>query len=392
MSLIEQREALMAEYDTYLDNAGSTFSAQKSAEYQGRIAKLDLKISEQRSSEVVDKSHRGAPGAITTPVIQGEVRGVTPEVAEKQLRAYDVFLRKGINAVRQSEEYRTYSPMSVGSEALGQYLVPVTTGPEIEKKMKSSGQILSVCRDFNTTTGETVNWPTSDDTAEKGEFINENGAVGQSNPVFGHAAINSFQWDSKQVLVPLSVLEDSKFDVVGHLTDCFGTRAGRGFSDRVVNDATDGLLAAGNITGTMTSASATLLNYMEPLTLQGKVDLAYATADTAAYAMSFATYIGYRSLTSSTNVPLWDAGEARAGLFHGRKFVICNDLPSFGTTTNKYLIYGDFSKVIFRRVGNMSVFRFNELFMSNLQQGFQSFQRMASKVIQPSALAILKAA
>jgi HK97 family phage major capsid protein len=391
MTLLEQREQLLSEYESFLDSG--TFNAQKSTEYQARIARLDLKISEQRTSEVVDKSHRFGvvPGALPTPVIQGEVRGLMPEVAEKQLRAYDIFLRRGISAVKESAEYRTYSPLSVGSESLGQYLVPVTTGPEIEKKMRSSGQILTVCRDFNTTTGETVNWPTSDDTAEAGEFINENGAVGQSNPVFGHVQISSFQWDSKQVLVPLSLIEDSKFDVVGHLTECFGIRAGRGFSNRVVNDATDGLLASGNITGTMTSASATLLNYMEPLALQGKVDLAYNN-ENSAYAMSFATYLGYRALTSSTNVPLWDAAEARAGLLHGRKYVICNDLPTFGTTTNKYLVYGDFSKVIFRRVGSMSVFRFNELFMSNLQQGFQSYQRMASKVIQPSALAILKAA
>jgi HK97 family phage major capsid protein len=268
----------------------------------------------------------------------------------------------------------------------------VTTGPEIIKKMKAVGAILSVCRNLQTASGELINLPSSDDTAEAGEFINESGTVGQSNPVFGHVPISSYQWSSKQVLVPISLLDDSNFDVVSHLTDCFGIRAGRGFSNRIVNDATDGLLAAGNITGSLTAASATLLNYMEPLALQGHVDQAYSTADTAAYAMSFTTYLGYRALTSSTNVPLWDAGEARAGLFHGRKFVVCPDLPSFGTTGNKYLIYGDFGQVWARIVGGFRVHRFTELYMPQLQQGFLSYTRFASKVVQPSALAILKAA
>ncbi|HET6844966.1 MAG TPA: phage major capsid protein [Candidatus Angelobacter sp.] len=150
-------------------------------------------------------------------------------------------------------------------------------------------------------------------------------------------------------------------------------------------------MTTGVVTGTMTSASATVLSYMEPLALQGKVDLAYNN-DSSAYAMNFQTYLGYRALLSTTGQPLWPEAEARAGILHGRKYVIANDIPAFGTTGTKYLVYGDFSKVLWRTAGPMSVFRFQELFMNNLQQGFQAYQRVASKVIQPSALAILKAA
>jgi HK97 family phage major capsid protein len=390
MTLIEQREALMTEYETYLDNAGSTFSAQKSAEYQGRIAKLDLKISEQRNTEVVDKSHRfgNIPGAIPTPVIQGEQR-VTPEVAAKQLRSYDAYLRNGIHAVRQNEELRTYAPLSVGSEALGQYLVPVTTGPEIESKIKAVGQILSVMRYLDSGTGETINWPTSDDTAEAGEFINENGAVSQSNPVFGHVALSTVQWSSKQVLVPLSLIQDTRFDLVGHLNQCFAIRAGRGYSTRAVTDATDGLLNIAG-TGSLTSASATLLDYNEPLNLQSKIDLGYVMSST--YVMNFTTYLGYRALKTTTGAPLWPVEDYSKGMFHGRPFVICQDMESFGSTGKKYLALGDFSKWIYRAAGPMSVFRFSELFMSNLQHAFQSYQRVSFKCLQPSAFAILKAA
>jgi HK97 family phage major capsid protein len=280
--------------------------------------------------------------------------------------------------------------LTVGTDAGGQYLVPVTTGPEIEKKMKSAGQILTVCRDLKSSTGELVNWPTSDDTSENGEFISENGAVSQSNPVFGHIGVSTFQWSSKQVLVPLSLISDSNFDVAAHLNDCFGARLGRAFSNRVMADATDGILNISG-TGSLTSASATLLNYFEPLTLQGKIDLAYNN-ENSAYAMSFKTYLGYRALVSTTGSALWPEADYSKGLLHGRKYVICNDIPDFGTTAFKYVVYGDFSKVLARRVGQMSVFRFNELFMSNLQQGFQAYQRISGKCVQAAALAILKAA
>src|SRR5262249_26983403 len=141
------------EYENFLDNT-KPFNADRNSEYQARIAKLDLKINEQRLSQVTDLSHRAAPGADhnATSVISGQVHGLSPETAEKQVRAYDLFLRSGISAVRRSEEFRTYAPMSAGAEATGQYLVPVSTGPDIEKKMKSAGQILTVLRDLNSTT------------------------------------------------------------------------------------------------------------------------------------------------------------------------------------------------------------------------------------------------
>jgi HK97 family phage major capsid protein len=191
------------------------------------------------------------------------------------------------------------------------------------------------------------------------------------------------------VLVPISLLLDSKFDVAAHLTDCFGVRAGRGISDRLINLSDDGLLGTNGASGTQTSASATVLNYFEPLTLQGKIDLAYD--NTSTYVMHKDTYLGYRALVASTGQALWPEGDYRNGLFHSRPFIISQDMPVFGTTTNKYLAYGDFSKLIYRHTP-FSVFRYNELFMGNLQQGFQAYMRLAGKVIQPSAIAILKAA
>src|SRR5689334_14798078 len=114
------------------------------------------------------------------------------------MRAYDMFLRKGVRAVQADPELRTYAPLDSTETTMGQYLVPVTTGPEIEKKIKAVGQILNILRYVNTASGEPINWPTSDDTSEKGEWINENGAIGQSNPVFGVVPVSAYQWSSKQ--------------------------------------------------------------------------------------------------------------------------------------------------------------------------------------------------
>jgi HK97 family phage major capsid protein len=387
MTLIEQREELLNEYERYLDNSKGNFSVTRNNEFKARIEAIDLKIREARNSEVAgNREYRAA--VPTTSNIFGSHRSQTAEAQEKELRAYDLFLRRGHAAVEADSELRTYAPLNSTEETMGQYLVPVTTGPEIEKKMKSVGAILSILRDVSTTDGSLINWPTSDDTAENGEFIDENGAVGQANPVFGVVPVSAFQWSSKQVVVPLRLIQDSKFDLVGHLTECFGMRAGRGFSDRVVNDETDGLLNISG-TGSLESASSTVLNYFEPLTLQGKIDLSYNLNGT--YVMNQATYLGYRALVATTGQPLWPEADYKAGLFHGKPFILCQDMPSFGTAGHQYLAYGDFSKYLMRRVGQMSVFRFSELYMANLQQAFQAYQRVAFKCVQPAAISILKA-
>jgi HK97 family phage major capsid protein len=387
MSLQNNLDTLLNEYQRFLDTPG-TFNRERNDDYTRRVHKLELEIRNENNRAIVgDLSYRGAPSV--SPIITGANQRAAVADPQAELRAYDTFLRRGLSAVLANEELRTYAPLDSTDLTLGQFLVPVTTGPEIEKKIKDVGKILTVLSYLNAATGEPINWPTSDDTAEKGEFINENGAVSQSNPVFGNVAISAFQWSSKQVLVPLRLIQDSKFDVVGYLTEAFGQRGARGYSDRVMNDATDGLL---NITGTgsLTSASATVLNYYEALNLQGKIDLGYNQNGT--YVMSFATYLGYRSLVSAMGTPLWPESDYKNGILHGKPFILCQDMPSFGTSGNKYLMFGDFSKVKFRVAGPMSVFRFNELFMNNLQQGFQSYQRIASKCIAPHALAILKAA
>jgi HK97 family phage major capsid protein len=388
MTLLDRREAKLNEIEALLDS--KEWNQERHAVLAGELAKLDAQIDARAKHDAAvqaaeagstKESFRARPGTENTG---NAGAAVTPDPV-KTNRAFEMALRKGLVAVQNDAELRTYAPLTAGTDAGGQFLVPVTTGPEIEKIMKSSGAILGALKDFSSTTGETINWPTADDTAQGGEFISENGAVSQANPVFGHVPINAFQWSSKQVLVPLSLLNDSLFDIQGYLTQAFAERAARGFSTRCITDATDGLINISG-TGTQTSAAPTVVGWTEPLTLQGQIDLAYDA--NASYVFNKSTYLAIRALVSTTGQQLWQPQEYQNGLLHGKPFVLCQDMPSIAAGA-KYMIYGDLKRVIFRKVNQMSVFRFNELFMNNLQQGFQAYQRIAFKTLVPQALAVL---
>lgn len=391
LEIIESRlKAKLEEYQLFIDSK-ETFNTERNAAFEAEVRALDAQLVAAKAMEarkasdakVVDLSHRGAPIAAA-----GEQRTAVVDNA-KQLRAYDIFLRHGIEGVRADPEARTYSPMDSTDLTLGQFLVPVTTGDEIEKLIKNVGGIVNEVRPLIAATGEPLNWPTSDDTGNKGEFIAENGAVSQANPVFGNVVVGADQWSSQQVLVPLRLIQDSKFDVAGLLTESFADRAVRGFSDRIINEATNGLV---NVAGTasMTAASATAVDYYEALTLQSKINYGYNKD--AKYVMSFSTYLAYRNLKNAIGQQLWSPLEAEARMLHGRPVVISDDMPNSGVTGRKYLAFGNLQKILFRKAGPMEVFRFSEAYMTNLQQGFLAYQRVCSRVIQPKAIAILSAA
>ena len=277
VTIEERYEAKLLEYQAFLDS--NQFNSERNKQFEGELRTMREQMAARKAHAqtvaeertVVDLSHRAAPGTHTEHRSTAiDPREANPEMAR---RAFKMALRHGLAFVKSDPELRTYAPLDSVTGANGAFLVPTLIGPEIEKKMKSVGAILSVVRNVQTDNGDLINWPTVDDTGSSGEFIAQNAAVGQQNPNFGQVPISAFQWDSKQVIAPLSLVQDSKFDIVALLTEIFAERAGRDFSSRVLTDATDGILA--NVGSTSTAASATLLNYFEPLTLQANIDLAY---------------------------------------------------------------------------------------------------------------------
>src|SRR4029077_447212 len=130
---------------------------------------------------------------------------------------------EGIN-----QEARTYSGLQTPTTGDGGgFTVPIGFQRELEIKMKAYGRMRENCRVINTSTGNTLDWPTMDDTGNTGEFVGEANPVTQLNPTFGQIQFAAYLASSKQVLISVQLLQDSAFDLEAELSEAFAIRLGR---------------------------------------------------------------------------------------------------------------------------------------------------------------------
>jgi HK97 family phage major capsid protein len=139
---------------------------------------------------------------------------------------FTTYLRSG-SMTPLMGEMRTYSGLGDSGSTAGYQLVPIGFQKELEVRMKAIGGIRQVARIVTTATGNTLNWPTMDDTANVGHWVAEGTAVSQTNPTFGNVALTANLGSSDQVLVSVQLLQDSAFDVESFLAEAFAIRLTR---------------------------------------------------------------------------------------------------------------------------------------------------------------------
>lgn len=350
-----------------------------------------------------------------------ETRDLRPFASELESRdyknAFGCYLRRGSEGLNTKQrnlltdltaEVRSYSGLNVATGSEGAYVVPIGFQRELEIKMKAYGRMRATCRLLNTATGNTLDWPAMDDTTVSGEFLNEAAPVSQENPVFAQIQFGSFLCSSKQVVLSVQLLQDSAFNLEDELSTAFAIRIGRRSNAAYTNGVggstePEGLIhklknAGGTIVDATGSSSNDGVSGNTEANSIGSDDLeAVVAALDAAYRpnakflMHVKTIDKLRTVKDKYGRPLWASGLASAtpDTIYGYPFDWNNDMDQVGA--GKYpVVFGDFSKHVIRDVGGITVVRFNELFMSNHQIGFQSWLRTDSRTLQTAAFALLR--
>jgi HK97 family phage major capsid protein len=377
------------------DQKDSVWSEDHQNQYDGMVHEIegiDNKI--ERQQKVLDL---GAKNTLSNKS-RSEREGISDDEAEHKnildRNAYGVFLRGGVDALSDEQRVllnsRLSNPnntMSTGTGSEGGYLTQEELAPEIAMALKEYGGMRQLAKVITTGTGSNMPYPTSDPTADEGEWLAENATAGDDDPDFGTRNILAHMISSKTIAVPFELLQDSMFDVQAHVNEIIGQRIGRtsekGFTLGTGTGQPHGLMAditAGKVGG---SGQATSFIYDDLIDLQHSVDPAYRKSAKCGYMWHDSTFKNVKKLKDTEGRPLWLPGltEKDPDTFNGFTYAINQNMAVMAANA-KSIAFGDFSKYIIRDVAQIMMFRFTDsVYTRKGQVGFLAMMRTGGRYI-----------
>lgn len=311
------------------------------------------------------------------------VRGGMPNLTDEQrslMRTY------ATSVAPEQGESRALSTL-LGNT--GGFLCPPEFSATVELAMRAfAGVEQAGATILPTSTGNDLPMPTSNDTNNEGEQVEENTATTERDVNLGLTTLKGFTFSSRLVLVPIQLLEDSLVNIDAFLAGIMGERLGRIINRRTTtgNGANQ---PQGVVNGSAlgrTAAGAAAITYDETIDLQHAVDPAYRNLGGCGYMFHDTTLNTLRKLKDSDGRPIWQPSAASgmaAGVpntLNGDRYTINNNMAVPGAG-NRSMLYGDFSKYYIRTIGGTKMVRLTERYAERFQVGFFAFRRMDGRII-----------
>jgi HK97 family phage major capsid protein len=165
-----------------------------------------------------------------TAIEEAALRHAPRDDGSPKARAHVIFhkwLRGGDEALTAEDAQFIRNTMSTTTTTEGGYTVPSLIANQLYDAMKAYGAMRAVADVIQTADGKPLSFPTSDGTAETGEWIAQNTTATGADPSFGTASLNVFKASSKIVAVPFELLQDTVIDMEGFIRTRLAQRLGR---------------------------------------------------------------------------------------------------------------------------------------------------------------------
>jgi HK97 family phage major capsid protein len=379
---VEERQALLAKHDDEpqyrFDPVGSTETRNQVAgdgiSEQDRCAAMSAWFRSQLGIGLSERE-RDICGRVGMNVNSTQLRVRLPHDSSlnELARAYRSFHPS--QARDRVAESRAMSSFSFGS---GGALVPDSFIRSLELNMLAFGGVRQVATTITTASGERMAMPTADDTSNQGERLGESASIGSSvEPSFGAVYWDAYKYSSKAILVPYELLEDSFVNLPVYLGQIMGERIARktatDFTTGTGASAPKGIVTAATLG--KTAGSATAITADEIFDLVHSVDPAYRSG--AGFMMHDNIVLYLRKLKDAEGRYLWQNGmsDGAPDRIAGYPLTVSMEMASAVTTGLKTILFGQLSKYYIRRVNEIRIYRLEERYRDNDQDGFVAFVR-----------------
>ena len=403
-ALREARTAKAREARNILDTkTGKDWTETVKAEVDGIYAEIDS-LDEQisrfdRVLKIEDSLERRA-----VVVADEEGRSVDENraILAKEKTIFNAWARGGVEALsdeqrghvkaRRDEARRIYGAQSVGTGSQGGYLVPRDFASTLLQRMAAFGGMREVAQVIQTDGGNSIDFPTVDETSQEGEIVGENTAAAAQDIAFGTTSIDAFKYSSKVVVVPIELLQDSSIDVEAFVNVALANRiarvTNRHFTVGTGTNQPRGAVVAAALGKTGVAGQLSSVTYDDFVDLEHAVDPAYRNG--ARYMFHDQTLKAVKKLKDGQGRPLWrpgvTGGDANDILGYG--YTINQHVPQMGASA-KSVLFGDFKKYLIRDVMAVTLFRFaDSAYVKNGQIGFLAWSRHDGDLIDASTDAL----
>lgn len=407
--LMEMREKMAkhtADARVELDKITDKTSEAETKEIEGRFDSfmadhdaLAVKVEREERMQSAEKTAIEARRPVSSKeaeakVAENRAKPEYKEVFEKQIRYGAATLNDEERSVLLTGRSEARA-QSTGTDSEGGFTVPEGFSNEIDKAMAAWGPMWDggIIRELNTSTGNTLPWPTVDDTAARGRLKAENAAVdddGTDDVVFAEKVFNAYVYDTGMVRMPIELLQDSAFNMESLVTDLFGERLGRTCND-VLTNGTGSAQPNGIVTASglgITTAGATAITADELLDLFHSVDPAYRASPSCRWQFNDLTLKLIRKLKDGDGNYLFEMGDISGTVpstLWGKPFSINQAMPA-ATAGLKSVIFGDHSKYVVRKVRGFEVMTLRERYAEFFQIGMVGFKRFDGELLNSDAV------
>lgn len=288
--------------------------------------------------------------------------------------------------------------LDVTTSGAGKETIPAGFVQNLDAKTLAYGNVRQVATVIGTATGNSLPWPTIDDTGNEAAILAEATTYGTSvDPTTAAITLLAYKLSSKPVFVSSEILQDSAFNLMSVLSDIMGVRFGRGettyFTTGTNSSQPQGIVTAAG-TG-VTSAVATAFTSDELMNLFHSLDPSYRDLPSCGW-MFHDTALSYiRKMKDGDGQYLWSPGMVNGvpDRILGKPYSINQKMEplvsNVPVTAKKHILFGAFEKYIIRDAGGVRMYHLTERARDTDQDVFVAFKRIDGRALNTSALKVL---
>lgn len=216
-------EEILAALQAILDGAAERDLTDEEVQ---RYEELEGQLEKRKQRDEIQKRHAAYNTPTTSPLVNVGVQKQDDTLE----RAFNHYLRTG----KENADIVELRAQSVGTDAAGGFLVPEVMRDRLTERLKAFGGLASAVETITTAGGETLKWPTLDDTSNEGVIAAEGTAPasGGADLVFGEKTLGAFKYvapgaSNLPLRVSVELLQDAAFDVEGLVERRLGQRIAR---------------------------------------------------------------------------------------------------------------------------------------------------------------------